>query len=367
MAATYTKPTTIPRWADTSGNVVEPSSGKKDAGWLVQEKAISSWQNWMQKSLGDWVKWLNERLYDGATKDECSLRIPGQYPIATVGNKFFRLTYGVDSYDRMAIRMSETLGEEMQFVLSEGSGLNQYPTIAYNIAYRELLIDLARDDLADEIRDTAIWKLNRYGEMYLKSPYEAIFELAYTGGTGTGRDFQFRSISKQLKITNDAVTTFMVFDSASYSILSTHLLPFGLRDLGSSSTPWENAYIDNIILGDTDQAIVTRLARAWGRFQVIAGSGVSIYQSISHNISAVTLSTNTTIKVTLSKNLKPYSCVPSIATQSVNLNWTWVVDGASSSPDADVFIQAYDATTGATIDFSTTSVVFALTVFGEWD
>lgn len=87
MAATYSKPTTIPRWADTSGNVVEPSSGKKDAGWLVQEKAISSWENWKAKLIGDWVKWIDERLADGATKDEFIIKDP------STGEKLLEFDY----------------------------------------------------------------------------------------------------------------------------------------------------------------------------------------------------------------------------------------------------------------------------------
>lgn len=69
MTAVYSKPTSIPRWADTSLNVTEPSSGKKDEGWLVGEKGISSWENWRAKLVGSWFKWINERFADGATKD----------------------------------------------------------------------------------------------------------------------------------------------------------------------------------------------------------------------------------------------------------------------------------------------------------
>lgn len=65
----YTKPTTIPKWADTSTNISEPSEGEKNAGWVVGQVHPSSYENWKSKSVGDWIKWLNERFADGGTID----------------------------------------------------------------------------------------------------------------------------------------------------------------------------------------------------------------------------------------------------------------------------------------------------------
>jgi len=76
MAATYTKPTKIPRWADT-GTIVEPAEAKKDSGWVTTEKPPASYFNWLENLSGQWFKWLDERLFDGATKDELFLRYPG--------------------------------------------------------------------------------------------------------------------------------------------------------------------------------------------------------------------------------------------------------------------------------------------------
>ena len=76
MAATYSKPTAIPRWADT-GTRVEPTSGKKDTGWIFEEAPPYGWENWIQGITGDWIKWLDERFGDGATKDVLRLTSPG--------------------------------------------------------------------------------------------------------------------------------------------------------------------------------------------------------------------------------------------------------------------------------------------------
>ena len=57
---------TLPRWATDGGaNVVEPSSGKKDDGWTVNEKPPASYFNWLQKMAYTWLAWLDEVIPDG--------------------------------------------------------------------------------------------------------------------------------------------------------------------------------------------------------------------------------------------------------------------------------------------------------------
>jgi len=41
------KPTIVPRWA-TTGSKIEPTSGKKDLGWLPGEKPPAEYENWLQ-------------------------------------------------------------------------------------------------------------------------------------------------------------------------------------------------------------------------------------------------------------------------------------------------------------------------------
>lgn len=64
MAATYSKPVVVPRWADLMGSRVEPSEAKKTSGWLTAEKPPASYFNWLNGITGDWFKWLNERMAD---------------------------------------------------------------------------------------------------------------------------------------------------------------------------------------------------------------------------------------------------------------------------------------------------------------
>jgi hypothetical protein len=83
----YSKPSDIPRWADTSTNIAEPSSGKKDEGWLVNEIPPSSYENWLKNIIGNWFKWLNERMKDsGGDPNLFALIDPGNQSFVTLSD-----------------------------------------------------------------------------------------------------------------------------------------------------------------------------------------------------------------------------------------------------------------------------------------
>ena len=75
MAATYSKPIKINRWADT-GVIVEPSEVKKDSGWVAPELPPDTFFNWWQNLSGQWTKWFDERMADGASADQFVLKDP---------------------------------------------------------------------------------------------------------------------------------------------------------------------------------------------------------------------------------------------------------------------------------------------------
>lgn len=54
----FSKPTKYPQWAD-GGTIVEPSSGKKTLGWVV-EKPAYQYFNWLFNLLYQWVEWLDQ-------------------------------------------------------------------------------------------------------------------------------------------------------------------------------------------------------------------------------------------------------------------------------------------------------------------
>lgn len=54
------KPTSIARWADVGGDIVEPNSGKKDVGWVADERPPAQYFNWIQNLGGQWQAYLDD-------------------------------------------------------------------------------------------------------------------------------------------------------------------------------------------------------------------------------------------------------------------------------------------------------------------
>lgn len=59
------KPTKLPRWGDVSGDIVEPSSGKKDVGWVDEEKPPAQFFNWLLDLIFQWTDYLNDGALTG--------------------------------------------------------------------------------------------------------------------------------------------------------------------------------------------------------------------------------------------------------------------------------------------------------------
>jgi hypothetical protein len=67
----FTKPNRVARFGGTSStettNSTEPSSGKKDTGWVLDDEPPSSFFNWLHYRYYQWLRWFDERSFDGAT------------------------------------------------------------------------------------------------------------------------------------------------------------------------------------------------------------------------------------------------------------------------------------------------------------
>ena len=61
------KPASLPRWADVGGEIVEPSSGKKDTGWLDSEMPPHSYFNWWQNLVYQWTVYLDALTTEALT------------------------------------------------------------------------------------------------------------------------------------------------------------------------------------------------------------------------------------------------------------------------------------------------------------
>lgn len=67
----FDKPVRVARFGGTSAaeaaNSAEPSSGKKDLGWVLDEEPPSSFFNWLHYRAYKWFRWLDERLSDSGS------------------------------------------------------------------------------------------------------------------------------------------------------------------------------------------------------------------------------------------------------------------------------------------------------------
>lgn len=59
------KPASVPRWANVGGDIVEPTSGKKDVGWAAAERPPNSYMNWLQNLAYQWLLYLNDGALSG--------------------------------------------------------------------------------------------------------------------------------------------------------------------------------------------------------------------------------------------------------------------------------------------------------------
>jgi hypothetical protein len=74
------KPSELPRWADTvSGDtdyVVEPTEGKKDVGYAVQEKPTAQGLNWILYKIYEWLQYLSDQVFEGDVETDGTFITP---------------------------------------------------------------------------------------------------------------------------------------------------------------------------------------------------------------------------------------------------------------------------------------------------
>lgn len=76
-----TKPTTLPRFADVSGDIVEPTSGKKDVGWVAGEEPPAQYFNWLLYWLYKWTEYLNDGDLQGPHTFDDNVDIDGDLDV----------------------------------------------------------------------------------------------------------------------------------------------------------------------------------------------------------------------------------------------------------------------------------------------
>lgn len=70
-----TKPTNTVDWVAT-GAIVEPIAGVKTSGYASGDKPPAKYFNWFWELVTQWFVWTNERLFDGATAVDFTIKCP---------------------------------------------------------------------------------------------------------------------------------------------------------------------------------------------------------------------------------------------------------------------------------------------------
>lgn len=71
------KPASLPRWADVSGDIVEPTSGKKDVGWVADEEPPAQYFNWLLNLTYQWLEYVDGNSFEGNFTFEDDLQVDG--------------------------------------------------------------------------------------------------------------------------------------------------------------------------------------------------------------------------------------------------------------------------------------------------
>jgi hypothetical protein len=86
-----TKPSSTPRWANVGGDIVEPAGGKKDVGWVAEEKPPAQYFNWLLNLTWQWLEYLNDGIFDGNVQFLDNVDIDGDLNVDgsfTIGGAF---------------------------------------------------------------------------------------------------------------------------------------------------------------------------------------------------------------------------------------------------------------------------------------
>lgn len=78
-----TKPSSLPRWADVGGDIVEPTSGEKNVGWEPDTKPPAQYFNWWQNLVYQWMQYLNDGALSGAHTFSSTVGITGAVSAAS--------------------------------------------------------------------------------------------------------------------------------------------------------------------------------------------------------------------------------------------------------------------------------------------
>ena len=77
------KPTKDAEWATGASDILEPTLGQKQLGWVTGTKPPNGWFNWWMNLMHLWIVWLDSKLYDGTSGDRLGVKGLDSNPTAS--------------------------------------------------------------------------------------------------------------------------------------------------------------------------------------------------------------------------------------------------------------------------------------------
>lgn len=162
------KPTGYPEWASsTPTGITEPSSGKKQSGWGVNEKPAAQYMNWLEEKQSSWVKYLS---YEWLIHDEF-VRDPVLQTVTPSGKSSTGLTNFLTNFWAYCI--------EANFAETDAAGLLELNFNASGIGYAEIQPARISSDVLFEAKV-------RYNSARGASGHNALFGMRDQSGGNTG-------------------------------------------------------------------------------------------------------------------------------------------------------------------------------------
>lgn len=204
------KPTTVARFANVGADVLEPSSGKKDIGWVDAEEPAAEYMNWLFRTSYLWQQYLSDAAYQGqntfraASEDTFVPLVVGLDPSngsrrSTIDHNGFRMGQVTEYHENwMTDGTTEPAGWLAPDVL--GSATRAYSGPSSSVPFRRVtLTSGATDPSSIRIRTLELTYMDAdrtfvmEGQVLVTSTTKGDFRWGlWNNGTGYGWWFRFR-------------------------------------------------------------------------------------------------------------------------------------------------------------------------------
>jgi hypothetical protein len=338
MPIDATKPTKIPRWADTGGAVItEPLSGLKDVGWVVGDKPSAPHIDWLFNALYEWQQYFEDATdeLDNEKYESTGGTITGDVLVQKNQPKITLANSGADSW------------AEIHFVDADDP-VTDFLIVGHNVSTNQ-----------------AYWSA--------KLGMSTLFQ---TGGstwlahTGAGGAVLHTTLTPNADA-NTLGTLANAFDAFLENVTITDaILPSADgKDLGNAASGMRfDAYLmlaEFFDAGSDTAAVKNRInarnvPKAWGLFSTDAAGGITLIKAF--NVASVAISLGDVV-VTLAQDMDDANYAVLTEQQGgVPVNRTWAPQALKAA--GQFVIEVWNVNTNTDLDFATVATVVSFEVHG---